>query len=421
MSVDAGQSNSFTTHRDPRPKPSFLQLTVVIWLIVIFLAEAAASGITWPTIMQRLRSLSFTTSSPSPPIIGHAYFVSSRLVIPETNQGITDELQINLGNIPPAQSGKSYYAWLLNDKTLDWNPIFLGQLDFKNGTLSLFYPGDALHSNLLATNSRFLITEEKALTAPTSPSLDPGTWVYYAEFSQQKPVPTDPKSYSLYDHIRTLLADDPKVKAAGLIGGLDNWLFSNTQKILVWADGARDYLQYENTGSSAIIHRQLVRIMDYLDGTAYVQKDIPGQSILADPTISKIGLLTFDPQVQDPPGYLYNIGQHLHEIVALPATSATQKALAIQINQAINGVNLWLRAIHDDVLKLYAMSDAQLFGQDGRALLDEIATLANYAFAGLVDPHDQVTDGVVQIHYDIQRLATFDIRACSASHPCSIK
>ena len=43
------------------------------------------------------------------------------------------------------------------------------------------------------------------------------------------------------------------------------------------------------------IHRQLTRIMDYLDGTLYAQKDIPGQNILADPNISKIGLLTMDP------------------------------------------------------------------------------------------------------------------------------
>jgi hypothetical protein len=284
----------------------------------------------------------------------------------------------------------------------------------------LSYPGDAVHSNLLATNSRFLITEEDATVTPTSPSLDPTAWVYYAEFSQQKPVPTDPKSYSLYDHIRHLLADDPKVKAAGLTGGLDIWLYRNTQKVLEWAGSARDFWKYQNPGSSAFIHRQLTRIMDYLDGTTYAQKDLPGQPVLADPTFSKIGLLTIDPLIQDPPGYLYHIGKHLHEMTALPAISPTQKALAIEINQGVDGVNLWLQAIKKDVLQLYPMPDSQLFGPEGRSLLDDIATLANYAFAGKVDSHAQVTFGVVQIHYDIQRLATFDVRACTKSNLCAL-
>jgi hypothetical protein len=221
----------------------------------------------------------------------------------------------------------------------------------------------------------------------------------------------------VYDHIRHLLADDPKVKAAGLTGGLDIWLYRNTQKILEWAGSARDAWKFKSVD---FIHRQLARIMDYLDGTLYVQKDLPGQGLSANPNISKVGLLTFDPQTQDPPGYLYHIGKHLHEITALPQTSAAQRELAIQIKQSIDVVNLWMRNIRDDVLKLYAMDSAHLTGNDGLTLLDEVATLANDAFAGKVDAHAQVTNGVVQIHYDIQRLATFDVRACTASDPCVI-
>jgi hypothetical protein len=211
------------------------------------------------------------------------------------------------------------------------------------------------------------------------------------------------------------MTDDPKVKAAGLTGGLDIWLYRNTQKVLEWAGSARDAWKYKSVD---FIHRQLIRIMDYLDGTLYVQKDIPGQGLYADPSVSKVGLLTFDPLTQDPPGYLYHIGKHLHELTALPQISATQKELAIQIKQEIDGVNLWMRSIRDDVLKLYAMDDAHLTGKDGLTLLDEVATLANDAFVGKVATNAQVTDGVVQIHYAIQRLATFDIRACTASNPC---
>jgi serine/threonine protein kinase len=367
----------------------------------------------------------FFSKGNSPPttttIVGNAYFFSSGLLSsdPTSKQGIADQLQISLKNIPPPQAGKSYYAWLLNDIHLDYKPIFLGTLAFNNGTLDLSYPGDALHSDLLATNSRFLITEEDATVPPANPSLDPATWRYYAEFSQ-KPNPADPKHFSLYDHIRHLLAEDPNVKAAGLTGGLDIWLYRNTQKILEWAGSARDSWKVKNTGSSAFIHRQLTRILDYLDGSLYVQKDLPTQNVLADPTISKVGLLTFNPQTQALPGYVYHIGKHLQEITALPASTAEQRALAIQINKALDVVNGWLQTIHDEVMQIYNMTDAQLFGNNGLSLLDSVATLANYVFVGQVNPQAQVTDGVVQIHYNIQRLATFAIRACTASNTCAL-
>ena len=122
------------------------------------------------------KGTSATTTTPG--IMGHAYFVSSGFISPDSREGITDEVQVNLTNVSPAPTGKSYYEWLLNDKTMDWRPIFLGQLAYNNGTLNLFYPGDVLHSNLLATNSRFLVTEEDASTTPTSPSLDPHAWAH---------------------------------------------------------------------------------------------------------------------------------------------------------------------------------------------------------------------------------------------------
>ena len=95
-----------------------------------------------------------------------------------------------------------------------------------------------------------------------------------------------------------------------------------------------------------------------------------------------------------------------------------QKALAIQISQAVNAVNGWYQTVRADILQLYAMSDAQLLGSQGRPLLDEVATLANDAFVGQINSQGQVINGVVQIHYAIQRLATFDIKACVASSPC---
>jgi serine/threonine protein kinase len=347
-------------------------------------------------------------------VVGHAYFVSSGLLSanPETVQGITDELQIRLENVPAPPSGKSYYGWLLNAKTLEWLPISLGPLTVRNGTLVYFYPGDAQHADLLATNSRFLITLGDIASPPTTP--DASALVYYAAFSEV-PHPFGTEKFSLYDHIRHLLANDPKVQAAGLTGGLDIWLYRNTEKILEWAGSARS-AALPATLNLPLLRRQLVRIIDYLDGIAYAQRDLPGTPLLVDPIIARIGLLTFDPANQNPPGYLYHMDKHLHEISILPETTTAQSKLTLQIDQGINAVNAWDQQIHTDVLNLLTMSDTQLLGS--LSLLDEIATLANDAFVGKVNPLGQVTYGVTQIHYASQALATFDVQACQATSPC---
>jgi serine/threonine protein kinase len=397
--------------RRPRRRGLWIALSVVLLLLVVGSSLGAY-------FLYFAKNNNTTTSTV--PIVGHAYFASSGLLSsnPESNQGITDELQVQLNNIPPPPSGKSYYAWLLNDTTQQWNPIPLGALTINNGTAVLSYK-DKAFTDLLAANSRFLVTEESAAAQPLVPTADSSAWLYYAEFSQV-PDPSNPKHYSLYDHLRHLLASDPNVAGVGLVGGLDIWLYRNTQKILEWAGSARDA---QTSGNVDFIRRQLVRIMDYLDGTSYSQIaiDLPNEPVLADPTISKIGLLTFDPAKQVLPGYLYHIAtKHLREIAKLPQASADQKALALQINSEMEVVNTWLESMRTQILQFFHMTTAQAMGSDGRALLDSIATLANIVFVGQINSQGQVTPGVVQIHYDIQRLATFDVRACTSSDPCKL-
>jgi serine/threonine protein kinase len=362
-----------------------------------------------------------TGVSTAPPIVGRAFFISSGLLStnPADSQGITDQLQINMQKLPPPHAGKAYYAWLLNETKLDWKPIYLGILTPRtDGTTSLTFPGDTFHTNLLASNSRFLITEEDASASPPTPSLNPSTWRYYAAFSQRK---KDPTQFSLYDHLRHLLAADPKLNAVGLTGGLDIWLYRSTEKILEWSGSARDAWKNKSAANAEFMRRQLERILAYLDGATYYQKELPGQPLLVDQTIAKVALLEFDVQNQTPPGYLYHITKHLYEITQLPDTSPDQKALAIQIDKAISNVNEWLKIVHADALQLYKMTDDQLFGNDGRTLLNDLAAQANNAFAGQIDSFTHMLkDGVVQVHYNSQRLATFDIRACTSSAPCSV-
>ena len=396
-----------------------LLIALIALLIIVLIASGVGTYFAFLPHGNNTGSL-----APRVPLVGHAFFISSGLnsTNPESSQGITDKLQINLQKISPPQPGKSYYAWLLNSRTSELKPIILGKLTVNSdGRASLTYPGDAGHTDLLASNTRFLITEEDT-SAPPGPSLDPSAWSYYAEFSQ-KPNPLDPPNkYSLYDHIRHLLAADPKLQGVGLTGGLDIWLFRNTEKILEWSGSARDAWKNKDTGSADFIRRQLTRILAYLDGATYYQTDLPGQPLRVDPTIAKVALLEFNVQTQEPPGYLYHIGtRHLHAITQLPDATAEQKALAIQISKAIDNVNTWLQAVRTDALQLFRMTNDQLLGDAGRALLDDLATQANNAFVGQINPFThQVKEGVVQIHYKIQRLATFDIRACTSSDPCAL-
>ncbi len=363
-------------------------------------------------------------SSAGKPIIGYAFFASSGLLNLSSSEGIADRVQVELNNIPAAPAGKRYYAWLLNDNDslVTISPILLGALPTSGGNITLTYPGDALHSDLLASYSRFLVTEENASPTPSNPSLDPSTKQYYAAFSQI-PNPNDTENhFSLLAHLRHLLALDPKLKAAGLTGGLDIWLFRNTEKILEYAGSARDAQQ---TGGADLVYRQVVRILDYLDGTQYIQTEPlrPGTGLLIDPTIAKVALLEFDVQHQTPPGYLKHIGNHLREIVQSPGITATQRALAIQINADIDNVQGWLTNVHADAEKLAAMPNAQLLQPQAAALLNDMFTQTNFAFAGQIDPNtNQLKPGVVQIHYSIQRLATFEIAPCTSSNaanPCA--
>ena len=137
----------------------------------------------------------------------------------------------------------------------------------------------------------------------------------------------------------------------------------------------------------------------------------------ADPVISRVALLTTDP-AQNPPGYLKHIANHLRETTQSPGVTANQRATAVRISAAIDNVENWLNLVHTDAEKILQMPTNQILQPAGRALLDDMFTQSNNAFIGQSDPNTlQVKEGVAQIHYNVQRLATFDVMPCSSSNP----
>jgi hypothetical protein len=108
---------------------------------------------------------------PAPiPIVGHAFFVGSGQSQDNSQFGIADRLQIDLSAIPEPTVGKSYYMWLLpdTDSNIGISPIMVGSFSH-GGVVNVAFPGDTLHHDLLASYSRFLITEEDAAATPSNP------------------------------------------------------------------------------------------------------------------------------------------------------------------------------------------------------------------------------------------------------------
>ncbi|TMF50428.1 MAG: hypothetical protein E6I32_04155 [Chloroflexi bacterium] len=369
----------------------------------------------------------FSKSSPPAPIPGgQAFFLSSGQFNTGTAQGIGDQLDISLQHVPDAQPGKSYYAWLLGDRqphietqplqpqALFTLPLLLGKLSVNNGNVSFFYKGTAQHDNLISVTSRMLITEEDTNGTPRGPAADRSAWLYYAEIPQTS---YGNPALSALDHIRHLFYKETRLGVLGLPGGLDVWLFRNTEKVLEWSISARDDYHPQVTDPT-VIHNLFLSILDYLDGAPNVQVDVPGGSpVAADTTISRVALLSVAPAqvnltdlANNPPGYLQHIALHLNGVVQAPDATPHMRTLATQIIEALNNAKMWLQQVRADAQQLVKMDKFQLAQSSTQTLLDNMLANATYAYIGQLDPKtNQVLHGVLQVHYDVAGLATLTI------------
>jgi hypothetical protein len=365
------------------------------------------------------------------PVVGHVSFINSGELYENNNQGLNDQVRIDLHNIPNPGSGKSYYAWLLGDENQTEVPwVLLGQLSVNRGDVHFLYPGDQAHTNLLNDMSRFLITEGDANTTPTNPSLDRSSWRYFAGIYQAL-SPKDPNHFSLLDHLRHLLVQAPELKALGLPGGLGIWLMRNVQEISKWALSAKERWEIKNI---AFIRQQLVNILYYLDGEC-TQADLQGVPP-GTPTTPENGTIAhiahfalLNPCVQEeqeqadllkhvfqhvPHNYVDHMLFHLAGVIQSPGATPASHALAIQINTAVNNVKNWLGQVRLDAVQLLHMPDEQLTQLLAFEILGNLELQARSAFAGQTDPNTgNFQEGAVWIFDNIERLATLDVTAYS--------
>jgi hypothetical protein len=255
-----------------------------------------------------------------------------------------------------------------------------------------------------------LITEEDTSGIPRGPAADRSTWRYYSEIPQ---TPYGSPALSALDHIRHLFYKETVLPVLGLAGGLDVWLFRNTEKVLEWSISARDDY-HPFVSDPTTIHNLFIFILDYLDGSPNVALDVPGGIVAADPTISKVALLSVVPaQLQltdvthNPPGYVDHLVVHLNGVVRAPDATPQMRKLAAQIINDLNNAKTWLKQVRAYAQQLVKMDAAQLAQPSTLTMLDNMLTNATYAYIGQLDPKtDQVVPGVLQVHYDVQQLAT---------------
>jgi transcriptional regulator with XRE-family HTH domain len=341
------------------------------------------------------------------PVIGSLYFASSGQVNDSTSQGIADEALLDVHSLAPLPTGQGYYAWLLPDQANPEQPVVsLGQLTVRHGSARLMY-SDPSHTNLLAATSQLLITAQPVtVPAPSFPPVESSAWRYIASIPQ---VRAPGQEYSLLDHLRHLLSDDPELKKRNLRGGLTLWLYRNMQDVLEWSISAQRRWHPDGTANTEAIRAQVVRVLNYLDGTSIPREGAPRVPVLVDPRKGSVALLEFDPQ-QSPPGYLAHIPLHIRGVIASPGASQSQRLQADQLLSAIDRVKGWLNAVYGDAVQLAVMSAAQLQGQKAQGLLDDMETNASSAFAGQTDPvTGELSGGGQWLYQHMPELATMQV------------
>ena len=337
------------------------------------------------------------------------------------NQGIYDEVLIDLHHIAAPDPGKSYYAWLLSDSNKsDVTWVALGKLSVTQGKVSSLYPGLPTHTNLLIDYSRLLITEEDASGPSLNPVLIPAAWHYYGEI-YQLPSPKDLNHFSLLDHLRHLLVQAPELTVLGFPGGLSIWLMRNVEELVRWSVEAKDRFL-----NPVAVRALLVNMLYYLDGECAPAEVQGAPTTLLNATIVHIARFALvNPCLQaqqeqvdilkqvfrsTPHDFIDHLLFHLNGVVKSPGTLGDLNTLTSQLNTAVTAVKTNLTQLRQDALQLVHMGDQQMAQPSAQALVADLALQARYAYSGQPDPVTGNTQGgVVWIYNNVQRLATFEV------------
>jgi hypothetical protein len=360
----------------------------------------ALLGSTALVLAQRL------TASPAPasiPVYGQAMFFSTNLGGTAVNKGISNGVRISLWNLPAPAPQNSYYAWLLPGISDAEGPrLLIGQFTPTDGRASITYIDPA--TNLLATKSRLLVTEESASPVPTFPSPDPHRWRYYGALPQT-PNSQDSNHLSALVYLRYLLSDDSTNSQAPLPGGLGAWLLQNVRLIFSWSSQAWN-LGRQQDFKSPWARLNMVAILDTLDGDTAVQQDVPQHTpLVVDQSIARKPILSLDPgaPVQ---GYLLEMSTQLFGFASSPGTSSAAQKLADTINKELSALQKTLEQLRQDAKEILASTDDSQLGP----LFADLLNQATIAYTGQIDASSGARVGGMDLIFSqLQQLTQFSV------------
>jgi hypothetical protein len=403
------QPHQLQPHQHPQPSRRLLPGALLVLLAIALTFAGVGSFLLF--FNQPTNNLA------AAPLVGKVAFTSSEQLSENNSQGIMDQVTAEFSSLTPPAAGKGYYAWLLADKKLsETKALFLGKLNAADGKIRIFYQGDGMHTNLLLTYSRFLITEEDSTVTPQAPSPDQKVWRYYGEFAQVASPGAENAAPSTYlDHLRHLLAADPTLDKLELPGGLNNWQFRNTGKVLEWTGSMRE--AWEGSKDVGLVRRQTIRTLAYLDGLSFARQDVPeGTSLLVTDRLARVGLICVNGPNQDPACYVSHVVHHMNGLLQIMNPTPEQRQNIASMVSALNNVTYWLTQVRQNAQQIMKLSDEQLKQPETLALINNMIVNANYAYTGQDDPASgEKRQGVVWLHHQMQSLATIDVRPFTGS------
>lgn len=385
--------------RSPRHSTHFVPFVALLAILLV-----AGSAFVFPPFGQQGMA-SLIVPGQATTVAGQLSFASSGQLDPNSASGINDMVTLRLNSVTSPPAGMTLYAWLLADETQEtMAPIMLGALPVRGGSAQISYQ-DPHHANLLATYSRFLVTEQASTPPPDAPPLDAKTWKYQGSIPNT-PSPGDVQGFSLLSHMRHLLAKDPTLAALNLSGGLDIWLYRNTGKLFEWSNAARDDWGGNNTD---VLLRLVDRVIQYLDGEAYAWQDLPpGTPWLVDAKAGRIGLIDVAGPAQQMPSFVSHVRRHLAGMMNAPGHSVAQKLLAGKVDDSLSRIEMLLRKVRSDAMQLAKMTSGQVKGPMALTLLNDMQVNASDAYIGS-NPLEVATSGVIGVHSSLQTLASISV------------
>lgn len=313
--------------------------------------------------------------------VGHVFFQDDAL-------SHDDLLRIELQNVPSPAANQQQIAWLQENSGAT---ISLGALNVQNGSVSLVYPGDARHTNLLSVIRRVFVTVENSGKQVASPK---GPILYSAQFDA-----------SWFPYLKNILYSTPGLPAnTGVVSGIIDALKSIDDKASSIVDSLRITHDY------ALAQRQATRIIEIIDGTQYAISS--GDQPATVPSMLSVPVGLFSSPTHK--GYLDVLSAQLDMMQQNANNNAPLEAHIQHVRNAIGDLKDWLqklRAYDVQLVKAASLNDPALVG-----VALQLKQVAADSYTGRTVPPSTGPQpvagsaGAYQAYVECQYMATLDVK-----------